>query len=134
MHATDASWRGDKVTEAAKAKRPRLSIDARREGTPTLAYKARKSFGKRPPATQSPQIETNEAFQAPPESKPAEKGQDEEAKQKTPQPSVPENKAPNEPATNEPAANEPAANEAQESVPITEAKNTAEGKAQDKVL
>ena len=134
MHAIDASWRGDKVTEAAKAKRPRLSIDARREGTPTLAYKARKSFGKRPPATQSPQIETNEAFQAPPESKPAEKGQDEEAKQKTPQPSVPENKAPNEPATNEPAANEPAANEAQESVPSTEAENTAEGKAEDKVL
>ena len=130
MHAIDASWRGDKVTEAAKAKRPRLSIDARREGTPTLAYKARKSLGKRPPATQSPQIETNEAFQAPPESRPGEKGQDEEAKQeKTPQTSAPDSKAPKEPATNEPAANE-----AQESVPSTEAENAAEGKAEDKVL
>lgn len=129
MRAIDASWRGDKVTEAAKAKRPRLSIDARREGTPTLAYKARKSLGKRPPATQSPQIETNEAFQAPPESRSGESGQAGEVNgevkpAETPQTPVPESKAPGE---------EPAPNEAQESMPSTQAEDTAEGKAEDKV-
>lgn len=124
MRAIDASWRGDKVTEAAKAKRPRLSIDARREGTPTLAYKARKSLGKRPPATQLPQIETNEAFQAPPESRPAKTGQAEEVKPaETPQTPVSESKAPEEPAPNA----------TQESMPSTKAEDTAEGKAEDKM-
>ena len=65
MQSIDSTWRGDKLTEAAKAKKPRLSLDARRNATPPLAYRARKSLGKRPPATQSPQLESIEAFQGP---------------------------------------------------------------------
>ena len=65
MQSIDSSWRGDKLTEAAKTKKPRLSLDARRNATPPLAYRARKSMGKRPPATQSPQLESIEAFQGP---------------------------------------------------------------------
>ncbi|WFD23942.1 hypothetical protein MEQU1_002637 [Malassezia equina] len=58
-------WKGEQLHQAVKGKTPKPQLEPRRPTTEPLGYKPRRSLGKRPPSTQSPQLESMEAFQQP---------------------------------------------------------------------
>ena len=59
------AWQGEQLQQAAKGKTPKPQLEMRRPTGEPLGYRPRRSLGKRPPSTQSPQLESMEAFQQP---------------------------------------------------------------------
>ena len=61
-------WKGDAIAEAVTGKQPPEPTSARSstdQPQSPMGYRPRFSFGKRPPATQSPQLEALDAFERP---------------------------------------------------------------------
>ena len=78
LHALSGSWKGERIGETLKGKTPpktpRASLDKKDATSPPpapLAYRKRRTFSKRPPATASPQLDAIESFSSEPDTRAA---------------------------------------------------------------